>query len=359
MILVYAPFVSVHAQTVDITQLTFPSSVRAGSLDPTPVSVAIPYTGMKAGFWFMVGIVDVNSNNTIVPGTAEGSPSPCLTQAVAEALCETQLQSESGVENVQFRIGGIFASSRHPPGTWDLVMKAVILDSNLTVVSRSAKPFAIDLAPSLLSIDVPNNATFWVDGIASAGGVVPVGLGSHSVAVPLFVTINDSERLRFESWADGVTQPNRTVFISSDAKLSVVYRDQYRLSINTNVSGASVAGAGWYDDGSVASFSVTGTGLSTGGFLDLLGAKMTFQGWFESGKLITTESSGSIEMNSPHMISAEWATDYSLPIIFFGVIVALGLGTYVIVKRSSRKAGKARKRKVRMKGSKVRRSRGE
>jgi len=352
MVLVYAPFVSVHAQTMDITQLTFPSSVRAGSLDPTPVSVAVPYAGVKPGFWLMVGIVDVNSNNTIVPGTADGLPSPCISQPIAEALCEIQLQSESGVENVQYRIGGIFANSQHPPGRWDLQMKAEILDSNLTVLSRSAKSFAIDLAPSLLSIDVPNNATFWVDGIASAEGVIPVGLGRHSVAVPLFVTINDTDRLRFESWTDGFTQPNRTVFVSSDVQLNVVYRNQYRLTINTNVEGASVAGAGWYDDGSVASFSVTGTELSTGGFLDLLGAKATFQGWYENGNLITSDPSGSIEMNSPHTISAEWATDYSMPIIFFGIVLALGMGTYLFVKRSNRKTAK---RQVGMKGSKVRR----
>jgi len=343
---------------MDITQLTFPSSVRAGNLAPTLVSVAIPYTGVKAGFWFRVGIVDVNTNNTIVPGTAEGSPSPCITQPIAEAVCETQLQSESGVENVQFRIGGIFANNRQPPGTWDLQMKAEILDSNLTVLSRSAKSFAIDLAPSLLSINVPNNATFWVDGIASAEGIVPVGLGPHSVAVPPIVTINDTERLRFESWADGITQPNRTVFVSSDAKLSVVYRNQYRLSIKTNVEGASVAGAGWYDEGSVASFSITGTEQSTGGFLDLLGAKATFQGWFENGNLIATEPSGSIEMNSPHMISAEWATDYSLPIVFFGVVAALGLGTYLFVKHSSHKR-KTAKKQVGKRGSKARRSRRE
>jgi len=353
IILICSPFILVHAQTVDITQLAFPSSIRAGSLEPTAVSVVIPYAGVKPGFWFVAGIVDLKLNNTIVPGTAEGSPVPCVNQPVAEALCQTQLQSESGIENVQFRIGGIFANTRYSPGTWDLQIKVEILDSNLTVLSRSAKSFEIDLAPSLLSIDVPNNATYWVDGVASTGGVMPVALGPHSIAVPMFVTINDTNRLRFESWADGVTQPNRTVIVSSDVDLNVVYRNQYRLSISTNVADASIAGAGWYDDGSLASFSETGS-LSAGGVLDLLGAKTIFQGWFENGTLITSDPSGSIEMHSPHMISAEWTIDYSIPLIFFGVVFALCLGAYLIVRRKPRKS---RKKQTGARSSRARRTR--
>ena len=356
IILVYVSFFSVHAQTMDITQLIFPSSVLAGSLDPTPVSVAIPYSGAKPGFWLMVGIADLKLNSTIVPGSAEGSPSPCLNQPVAQALCQAQLQSESGIENVQFRIGGIFANNRHPPGTWDLQMMAEILNSNLTVLSRSAVSFAIELAPISLSIEIPNNATFWVDGAASTGGAIPVALGPHSIAVPMFVTVNDTERLRFDSWADGFTQPNRTLYVSSNVKLSVVYRTQYRLSINTNVAGASVAGAGWYDDGSLASFSVTGTQQSTGGILDLLGSKVTFQGWFENGNLITTDSSGNIEMNRPHTILAQWTTDYTIPIGLFGV--ALALGMYFMVKRSSLKTSKTPpSKRAGVKGSRARRRR--
>lgn len=137
MILAYASSFSVHPQTMDITHLIFPSSVLAGRLDPTPVNVVISYTGAKPGFWLIVGIEDLKLNSTIVPGSVMGSPSPCLNQPVAQAFCQVQLQSESGIENMQFKIGGIFANTQHSPGTWDLQMTAEILDSNFTVVSRS------------------------------------------------------------------------------------------------------------------------------------------------------------------------------------------------------------------------------
>jgi len=357
IILVYASFFSVMAQTMDITHLIFPSSVLAGSLEPTPVNVAIPYTGAKPGFWLMVGISDLKLNSTIVSGSAMGSPSPCLNQPVAQAFCQAQLQSESGIENVQFKIGGIFANTQHPPGTWGLQMTAEILDSNFTVLSRSAVSFAIDLAPILLSVKVPSNATFWVDGDPSTGGVIPVALGRHSIAVPMFVTINDTERMRFDSWADGFTEPNRTVFVSSNVTLSVVYHTQYRLSINSSVAGVNVAGAGWYDNGSLASFSVTESQLSTGGILDLLGAKVTFQGWYENGELITTNPSGSIEVNRPHTILAEWTTDYSIPIILFALVVASGLGLFFAIKRMSRKTKKTPlRRRAGVKGSRAKTS---
>ena len=354
ILLVLASFSSVHAQTTNITHLLFPSSVVAGSLEPIPVSVTVPYNDTKPGFWLVVSIVDLKMNSTIVPGSAEGSPSPCLNQPAAQALCQAQLQSASGVENLQFKIGGIFANTQHAPGTWNLQMTGEILDTNLTVLTRSDVSFAIDLAPISLMVDVPNNATIWVDGTASTGGNVAVAIGRHSISVPMFVTINDTERLRFDSWADGYTQPNRTLFISSNMRLRVVYHPQYRLSINTNVPGANVVGAGWYDNGSLASFSVTETQLSAGGILDLLGTRVMFQGWFENGTLITTNSVGTIDMNRPHTIIAQWTTDYTIPIVLIAVVVALCMGVYLVINRSTRKSKKTpQRRRVEAKRSRV------
>jgi hypothetical protein len=342
-------FSSVHAQTMSITNLLFPSSALAGSLEPLPVSVSVPYNDAKAGYWLLIGIVDPQLNRAIVPGSVSGSPSSCVNQPVAQALCRAQLQSTSGIEYLQFRIGGIFADTQRAPGTWNLQMTAEMLDSNSTVLTRSDVSFAINLTPVTLTIDVPNNATVWVDGAAKTGGNIPVGLGRHSISVPMFVTINDTERLSFDSWSDGVSQPNRTVFVSSDMELKVVYHIQHRLSINSNVAGVSVTGEGWYADGSIATFSVPMTQLSTGGVLDLLGAKVTFQGWFEGGNLITTSSSGTIEMNSAHTIRAQWVTDYTMPIILFAaVVIVVGLGVYFVTKRSSRKT-KRSARKIGMK----------
>jgi hypothetical protein len=356
IILLYLSFSSVHAQTTSITQLLFPSSAHAGNLEPLPVSVVIPYNDVTPGYWLLVGIVDPQLNNTIVAGSAAGSPSLCINQPTAQALCQAQLHSTSGVENLQFKIGGIFANTQRAPGTWNLQMTAELLDSNSTILSRSDVPFAIYLTPVSLIIDVPNNATVWVDGTATTGGNIPVAIGRHSISIPMFVAINDTERLSFASWSDGPTQPNRTLFVSSDMELKAVYHIQYRLSINSNAAEANVSGAGWYDSDSLASFSVTETQLPTLGALDLLGAKVTFQGWFENGNQITASSSGTIDMSRPHTITAQWATDYTIPIILFAVAIAVGLGTYFVIKRPTRKTKKTtpRGRRVEVKRSRSR-----
>jgi hypothetical protein len=356
IILLYLSFSSVHAQTTSITQLLFPSSALAGNLEPLPVSVAIPYNDVTPGYWLLVGIVDPQLNNTIVAGSAAGSPSPCINQPTAQALCQAQLRSTAGVENLQFKIGGIFANTQRAPGTWNLQMTAELLDSNSTILSRSDVPFVIYLTPVSLIIDVPNNATIWVDGTATTGGNIPVAIGRHSISIPTFVAINDTERLSFDSWSDGPTQPNRTLFVSSDMELKAVYHIQYRLSINSNAAEANASGAGWYDSDSLASFSVTETQLPTFGVLDLLGAKVTFQGWFENGNQITASSSGTIDMSRPHTITAQWATDYTIPIILFAVAIAVGLGTYFVIKRPTRKTKKTtpRSRRVEVKRSRSR-----
>jgi hypothetical protein len=341
-------FSPVHSQTTTITQLAFPSEVLAGSLEPIPVSVVIPYNGTRVGYWLMVGIFDPQLNNIIVQGNAFGSPNACVNQPIAQAFCLMRMQSTSGIENVQFKIGGIFASARLPPGTWKLQVTVELVTLNNTILTRSDMPFSIYLAPVSLTVDLPRNVTVWVDGIAKRGSNIPIALGPHSISVPMFVPVSESARLRFDHWSDGLTQPNRTVFISSNMQLAAVYLTQYRLLINRN-AGPNVSGAGWYDDGAVASFSVTVVELPTGGLLDLLGARLAFRGWFEDDKLITSSASSTVKMSRSHTITAQWRVDYTMPIIFFIVVGGLCLCTYLVIKYPSlkRKSLKAKRRRVR------------
>lgn len=337
LVVFWVSFSPVHAQTTSITQLTFPSSALAGSLEPIPVSVTVPYHDAKSGYWLVVSITDTELNNTVIAGTAEASPNLCVNQPFAQAVCQVQAQPGSGAETVRFKIGGIFASVQRGLGTWNLQLTAELLDSNYTVLTRSDEHFAIYLAAVSLVIDVPSNVTVWVDGVATTGGSIPIALGRHSVSIPTLVTINETSRLRFDHWSDGALEPNRTLYISSNTELMVFYHTQYRLVINSNVAGANVSGAGWYDDGSLANFSLSQTQLSAGP-LDVLGAKTTFQGWFEHDKLISGSPSGTIEMDHSHTITAEWVTDYSMPTIFLALVaVGVGFGIFFTIKRSARK----------------------
>jgi hypothetical protein len=121
--------------------------------------------------------------------------------------------------------------------------------------------------------------------------------------------------------------------------LGAHYLTQYQLVIKNNAP-AKASGAGWYDAGSLASYSIATAQYRTGGVLDLLGAKGTFQGWFEDGRLISSSGSGSIEMVGPHTITAEWRIDYTIPIIIVALVGA-GFGSTAYL--SSRRPGGGRK----------------
>lgn len=356
-IVLYFSLTPVHAQTTSITQLTYPSTVIAGSLNPIPVNLSIPYNNTKLGYWLLVGIVDQQMNNSIVPGNVLGSPYSCLDQPIAKALCKAQLSSASGVESLQFKIGGIFANVQPTPGTWNLQVISLLLDSNNTVLSRSSLSFMIYLTPIILTLDLPGNATVRLDGKVTRGGSIPVAIGRHTISISTLVMLNGTDRLIFDRWSDGSIQPNRTLFVSSNSKLAVVYHTQHLLIINSNVVGVNVAGAGWYDNGSFARFSVNQVQVPTGGVLDLLGAKTTFQGWFEAGKLLTSSTFGTVEMNRSHTITAQWMIDYTIPLIYALVCVGVGLGTYFVFRhqtgRDRRRRSKSRRSRVRVKRPRV------
>jgi len=336
-------FPTAHAQTLSITRLTYPSIVPAGSLAPIAVSAAIPYNGSKPGYWLLVGIADLNS--TVVSGTADGSPNQCSGEPTGLAFCRVRLQSTSGIEIVQFKIGGIFADVQRPPGPWQLQMLTNLNDANNTVIKKSSKPFTINLSPLMLTIILPRNVSVWVDGTRYEDGSIPVGLGRHSISAPSFATINETTRLRFDHWSDGVSLENRTILLTSGIILRAIYVPQYRLTIQNSAPIVSVSGAGWYDAGSTATFSVPVEQLPTVGFLDLLGAKGTFQGWYENGRPLTRSTLGTIKMDGPHTITAQWNIDYTLPTII--LVLALGLCSiaYLTVVHPTRKRRRGARRR--------------
>ena len=49
---------------------------------------------------------------------------------------------------------------------------------------------------------------------------------------------------------------------------------------------------------------------------------MVFEGWFENGQLKTTSNNATLQMNSPRTLTAEWTTDYTIPIAITIVLVA-------------------------------------
>jgi len=326
----------IQAQTTTITELQHPSYAVAGGLDPLLVTATVSYTDAAPDYSLFVGIVDLDRTPLeVVPGIASSSPDMCINAPVLLAFCVLRPPTPSGVEHLEFKIGGLLGEPREP-GYWNLNITAGLMTPDNVVVegSVSSIPFGINLTPVILTVMVPASIVVTVDGVEQPPGPVqlPVAVGLHNVSVPEIAEINDETRLRFDHWSDGWIERNRTITVKPNGEFEAVYVTQFRLKISGQAMSAT--GAGWYDEGSEAMFSVSET-ESMSGILGLLGGYLKFQGWYEEGNLVSEDTDGKITMNEPHTLSVRWDADYTYPALS---VTALFVALVLVVVAFRRRA---------------------
>jgi hypothetical protein len=336
-------FPNTYAQRTRIYQLVQPIHVVAGSQDPVEVKAIVYYNDTTPGNTLVVGILDTDTApQRIIPAIVTSSPDSCLDQGLLAALCVIGVKTASGSEHLDFKIGGILGGKRGP-GTWNLNMTTALFDSANKLIPKTVNTiiFGISLTPVAVKVNVPAAVVVSIDGVPQPPGpaVVGVALGEHNVTVPSVVQVDPTTRLLLDHWPDGATDTNRTFFINGDANFDVAYTTQYLLTATGPQATAS--GAGWYNEGQTATFSVAAT-EPMGGILGALGGKLNFQGWYESGQLLTTLTMGTVLMNGPHTVTAVFQADYSEPaVILAGIVVAIALA-YLLVRRRTAKTARRR-----------------
>ena len=334
------------AQTTKIYQVVHPPADIAGSQDPIPVTATVYYNDTTPGYQLVVGILDAGATpRSIVPGIVTASTDPCLNQGELGAICAIKIPAVSGVEHIEFQIGGIFGE-KHGPGMWHLNITSALLDeqANLIPHSTSSTIFSIDLTPVTLDVIVPGSVAVSVDGVKQVPGPAAVGvaLGQHNITVPALVQVDPTTRLRFDHWSDGFFGTIHTVIVTGNVSVEAVYVTQNLLIIV--VGGENATGSGWYDADTVATFSANQYEPITG-LLGAMGARVSFQGWYENGQLITNSPNGTISMDKPHTLSGVWQVDYTVPGgIILGTVAAIVMA-YLVVRR--RKTKPARRRRPR------------
>ena len=107
----------------------------------------------------------------------------------------------------------------------------------------------------------------------------------------------------FTGWSGDYSGVAASASILMDAPQTVTakWRHEYLLSL-TSAYG-TLTGAGWYDEGTTASFSVTP-------YIELPDTKHYFTGW--SGDFTGTSSSASLLMSDPKVVGANWRHEYLL-----------------------------------------------
>jgi hypothetical protein len=188
-------------------------------------------------------------------------------------------------------------------------------------VARTAT-LEVDLGDEGLHVTIANT-TQQTSTAGSSEITLPVGK-AYSISVPQEVQLQNSTRLIFNGWSDGLNQTDRIILLDGDIQLAGSYRHQYLLQVTSTVPTYSYSR--WYDAGSNVTIEVENS-FPYSYPLNLLGVKYTFQGW--TGDVKSQSSRVNVTLNSPKSVNANFSVDYSplaLPsILLVGIIGAVVL----------------------------------
>jgi hypothetical protein len=302
----------VHAQSASIQMqnLSYPTQ-RVTNLT-APVTFDITFSGVHKGDILFAEIEDLEYRRFAV-GTVSATSEACIPlpeKYSTTPLCGWRLNATSGSEHIVFQLTISTHARIYNLGA------TIGLYSNSTgqVISNSisTQRFIIKGGTILtLKVTVLDNVSVTIDGKQQPPGSISINLapGVHAISVPNMTSLDDSTRLVFGGWSDASTQLNRTDNLEIDTVLAAEYIKEYKLTL---ISPVNATGADWYYEGSNVQISVSPQ-LSPG-LLGTLGAKTHFEGWFENNQLKTTSNTATLQMNSPRTWTAEWTTDYTIPI---------------------------------------------
>jgi hypothetical protein len=155
------------------------------------------------------------------------------------------------------------------------------------------------------------NGTFKIDELVYSfdkQGKAQISLlpGLHRIEVPDKIVENNTKRIVFVGWSDGVNSSARQIEISNkDLELTLEYKLQYYLRVDAN--GGIVLGEGWYDFESIANVSANSPIMLEGNK-----TRKVFSYW--SGDVESNSTKISVIINGNKSIKANWETQHYLRI---------------------------------------------
>jgi hypothetical protein len=150
----------------------------------------------------------------------------------------------------------------------------------------------------------------------TGGGWVSAGSNVQTSQAPDTLAGGAGTRYVFKGWTvDGVLQAGNPISLTVDKPHTAVatYETQYQLIVDSQYGDPK--GTGYYASGSTATFSVT---TPVGMVI-----QQVFTGW--DGDFTGTSPTGSITMDKPHNVHANWTTSYFQLYLIIGVLVAIAV----------------------------------
>jgi hypothetical protein len=141
-------------------------------------------------------------------------------------------------------------------------------------------------------------------------------------------------RIIFDGWyvnGTRLTVEPRIIIVNGSLNVEGRYRVEYYVNVTSPVGEAR--GSGWYQEGSVASFSVDRTTVSAEGFLGTLGLRRSFRQWTGSNSFVglPMEQQGRLLVREPSVIQAIWEDDWGSVIMNLVLAAALAVALVVVV----------------------------
>jgi hypothetical protein len=190
----------------------------------------------------------------------------------------------------------------------------------------------IDLGVPNVTVKVDNAS----DTTSNIGNVsVELLIGRvHEVSVPLFLPFENSTRLVFSMWEDGVNATQRSLLLEGESRLVGFYKMQYLLRVDSIVSDYSQSV--WYDVEANASLRVESS-VPMNGPLGFLGGRFVFTDW--TGDIESRSTSINVTIDKPKVINANFVADYTSLVI--PAVLAVGIiGGIVLVALRRRRTTK-------------------
>jgi M6 family metalloprotease-like protein len=205
------------------------------------------------------------------------------------------------------------------------------------VVAIAGKPISIIQVAVAMDPNV-QGAEMNVDRVTYSSNQLPTSfvwiVGSqHVLEVQAMIEDGSGIRYIFVKWDDGPTTTVRTVTASYSATYTAKFKTQYLLTVESPIGDPQRSG--WYDAGSTVRFSVSSP-LPVEGVMGLLGRRYVLDHW--SGDSTATTPTGSVTMNRPKTVRAEWRTEDSSPYVITGAIAAAIIIVALLVTRRRARA---------------------
>jgi len=182
-------------------------------------------------------------------------------------------------------------------------------------------------------------------GAASGGGFYTKGTVAEIQVSKTDIVINENEiRKVFTGWDYGnarvmdfqeapeldpegkpIGGQNLLAFVDKPLNVTAGWKTQYKLEVDSEEGKAR--GDGWYDVGKVARFSVKDSTASPGFW-----TAYSFVKW--SGDYDGTDKSGTVIMNTPKVVIAEWKEDNTPGILNSLILAGVGVAGIVIYSKT-------------------------